>query len=103
MIGIGGLTGKHPRRLMNVIEVALGKEMLLYSPESETAFSVNHSAKAIWELCDGRSTVGEISQELGRRFGCSGDELLSDVIDATIQLSGLRLLELEDTPRTVRT
>ena len=90
-----------PFRLKGVEEHSLLDEMVLYIPESEMAFSFNNSAKTIWELCDGRHTIAEISQEIGQRLGVSGDsllasELLSNVIEAITQLHNLGLLELEE-------
>jgi hypothetical protein len=71
-------------------------EMLLYAPENDAAFSLNSSAKAIWELCDGHHSLGDICQSLGERFDCSGDTLLSDVKNAILQLQKLGLVELEE-------
>ena len=73
--------------------------MLLYSSRSERVFSLNSSAKAIWELCDGSHTIIEIGEELGQRLGCSGDELLYDIIDAVSEFRGHGLLELEEASR----
>lgn len=63
-------------------------------PGQEIGVSLNRSARAIWELCDGRRTLAEISQELGRDLGCPGDELLDDVEAAVRQLSELSLVEM---------
>jgi len=60
------------------------------------AFSLNRSAKAIWELCDGRHTPIQISQELGQRFGIDADALLSDILEALAQLQKLGLVAMEE-------
>jgi hypothetical protein len=72
--------------------------MLLYSPNREAAFSLNASAKAIWELCDGHHTLADICRELGERFECRADQLLADVHQAVRRLQELDLLEKEETP-----
>ena len=97
-----------PCRLNGIEEYSLGEEMLLYFSDFEKGFSLNGSSKAIWELCDGRHTLVEISQELGKRLGVSGNdlllcELLSDVIATTTQLRDLGILELEEAPLTKST
>ena len=97
-----------PCRLNGIEEYSLGDEMLLYFSDFEKGFSLNSSSKAIWELCDGRHTLVEISQELGKSLGVSGNdlllcELLSDVIATTTQLRDLGVLELEEAPLTKST
>lgn len=87
-------------RLNDVKKYSLPDEIMLYFPEHEKAFVLNSSATSIWELCDGKRTIVQISQELGQRFGCCGDELLHDVIDAITQLRKHGLLKLEETPPT---
>jgi coenzyme PQQ biosynthesis protein PqqD len=71
--------------------------MLLYAAEGETAFSLNDSARAIWELCDGQRTVADLCRELGERFACEESQLLSDVTRTVAQLQQLGLLEHEVT------
>ena len=88
-----------PSRLGSVSDYGLGDEVLLYSSRSETVFSLNSSAKAIWELCDGSHTIIEIGQELGQRVGCSGDELLEDIIAAISEFRQHGLLKLEEAAR----
>ncbi len=85
-----------PCRLNGITDCSLSDEAVLHSPESEKALSLNSSAKAIWELCDGSRTIVEISQELGKRFGCPGTELLSDVITAISEFHKLSFLELKN-------
>ncbi len=92
-----------PYRLNGVEEHILLDEIVLYFPEREVAFSLNSSAKAIWELCDGKHTVNEISQELSSLFSCSREELLSDVKATVIQLHKHVLLELRNISRTKST
>lgn len=85
-----------PYRVNGITDCRLSDEAVLYSPECEKALSLNSSAKAIWELCDGSRTIVEISQELGKRFGCSGTELLSDVITAISEFQKLSFLEIKN-------
>ena len=86
-------TGLRPSRLVTVREHRLGNELLVYVPEREIATTLNHSAAAIWELCDGTRTVEEISRELGRWLGRPGEALFPDVRQGLARLSELGLLE----------
>jgi hypothetical protein len=91
---------KRPKRLSSVKEYSLREEMLLYSPKTEMAFALNCSAQAIWELCDGKRTIVEIGEELGRRFDCSDSELLNDIENSVNQFTNHGLLEPEITSLT---
>ncbi|HTD45866.1 MAG TPA: PqqD family protein [bacterium] len=83
-----------PARLSGTEEHRLDEELLVYVPRSEKAFTLNRSAVAIWELCDGTRTVEEITEELGQCLGRSGTALLTDVIQGITRLHELGLLEL---------
>lgn len=85
-----------PYKVAGITDCSLSDEAVLYSSECGKALSLNSSAKAVWELCDGSRTIVEISQELGKRFGCSGTELLSDVITAISEFQKLSFLELKN-------
>ena len=92
------LPAQYPRRKSSITEQNLYDEMLLFTPETEKAFSLNHSAKAIWELCNGGHSVLQISRELGEQFGCRDEELLPDVMQTVFNFSRLGLLQLADRP-----
>ena len=83
-----------PTRLGGTEEHRLDDELLVYVPRSEQAFTLNRSAVAIWELCDGTRTVEEITEELGQCLGRSRTTLLTDVIKGVTRLHELGLLEL---------
>ncbi len=89
-----------PCRVNGITDYSLSDETVVYSIEREKALSLNSSAKAIWELCDGSLTIVEISQELGKRLGCSGMELLSDVITSVNEFQKLSFLELKNVTDT---
>ena len=86
-------SGNHPIRLdgpdaagdtivphrANVERFAAEGECLLYNPARDEASALNRSATEIWELCDGRLTIGAIARVLGERYPgrrgvvCRGD------------------------------
>jgi hypothetical protein len=55
-----------PKRIP-VIERKLADELLLYNPKTARAYSLNRIAAQVWQLCDGRRTVSQIVQLVGKR------------------------------------
>jgi hypothetical protein len=83
-----------PARVRDAEEYRLDDEMLVYVSRSETAYVLNRSAAAIWELCDGTRTVEEITVELGQCVGRSGADLLPDVVQGVARLREAGLVDL---------
>ncbi len=86
-----------PSRLAGVHENTFINETLLYVPNKNLALSLNSSARAVWELCDGNTTVIEISRKIGRDVGYSDaelpDSLTGQVAAAVVKFHELGLLE----------
>lgn len=85
--------GARLRRAADVQAYPLGEELLLYAPARRMAHTLNPSARAIWERCDGSNTVDEISCALATPLGLAGNDLKPDVTQAVTQLVELGLLE----------
>lgn len=68
-------------------------ELVAYSPASSQAVSLNVSARAIFELCDGTRTVDDICSELSGSAGMPPEALRADVQAAIEQMRELGLLE----------
>lgn len=60
------------------------EEMVLYDPARDMAFSLNLSARAVWELCDGERSVAAIAQALSATLETPPPRLAADV-EATVQ------------------
>ncbi len=88
-----GPTSK-PRRRKGIEAHVLLDELALYVPGREMGISLNRSARAIWELCDGQFTLTEIGRELGQNLDCPEHELLADVEAAVGQFYELDLVEM---------
>ena len=56
--------------------------------------SLNRSARAIWDLCDGQRTILEISQKLEKTFNRGERSLVSEVVEAILRFCELELLAL---------
>jgi hypothetical protein len=86
-----------PRRSENAKEFVVLDEKLLYRPGEELGVTLNQSASAVWDLCDGRYTIDQIVRELGQRLGCTEEPMLiemhTDVKALVIQLRDLGLVD----------
>lgn len=92
----GDRQGLRPRRMSGVVECDVRDELLVYQPAGEIVVSLNASGRAIWELCRGERTVGEIAEALAGRLSVPADALLPDVLDAVGRLESLGLLSLAE-------
>jgi predicted transcriptional regulator len=60
-----------PYRRTGVLSTELVDELVIYDPITYKVASLNGSARAIWQLCDGTRTVDQICEELGQRYSIS--------------------------------
>lgn len=84
--------GDHPRRSLGVVASEILDETVLYCPGSSQAISMNASARAIWELCDGTRSVDAICIELSAIAGVPPEKVRDDVNSAVVRLSELGLI-----------
>ena len=85
---------RRPRRAPGVVACELRDELLVYAPDREQAFSLNRSARAVWELCEDR-TAREIAEVLGQELRVGSESLLPDVAVAVQRFQELGLLDRE--------
>lgn len=83
-----------PKPKADIRAETFAEEVLLYHPLRTTAIRLNETAAAIWQLCDGRRTVGQIVEELTRRYPEAADRLSGDVIDTLLLLGEQDAVEL---------
>jgi hypothetical protein len=58
----------------------IGKEAVLYSSDQKAIHVLNPTARLIWELCDGDHTIGQMEQEIRRRFAVpDGHDVGADI------------------------
>ncbi len=88
------LSAARPQARPGVEAHGVLEEMVLYDPERDMAFSLNLSARAVWELCDGERTVTAIVEELSAALDDPPPRLAADVEATVRRLAGLDLLAL---------
>lgn len=86
--------GTRPRRVGTVRAFPLGEaEMMLMHDGRQVIHTLNASAWAIWDLCDGEHSVGEITRILAADVERAAAELEGDVRGTIARLGSLGLLE----------
>jgi hypothetical protein len=81
-----------PRHAAGIVTSEVLDELVAYSPAPAQAVSMNQSARAIWELCDGTLTVEGICSELSELAGIPAGALREDVQTTIDKLTELGLL-----------
>jgi len=81
-----------PRRTDGVVTSEVLDELVAYVPATSQAVSLNASARAVWELCDGTRTLEDICDELSEVVAMSPADLRSDVQSALDRLRELGLV-----------
>jgi hypothetical protein len=84
--------GFKPAHESGVLHYRIFDEMVIYRPSTSQAASLNESARAIWELCDGTRTMEEICLELAKPLGLQPAQLREDVWTGVGRLCDLGLL-----------
>ncbi|MBM4457729.1 MAG: PqqD family protein [Chloroflexi bacterium] len=63
-----------PLRRSDVIGQHAGRETLLYDPVADAVHTLNPTAWAVWELCDGRHTPADMATHLRAAFADVSDQ-----------------------------
>jgi hypothetical protein len=94
----GHLRFRRPRRRFGVREARVLDRMLLEIPEKPEPLSLNHSAAAIWQLCDDERTLADIAEVLADKYEVSRATLCSDIELAINQLRSDGAVDLDRIP-----
>lgn len=57
----------------------IGDEVMLHDSSGQTIHVLNHTAYAIWKLCDGQHTLDEISDIIFEKYPDAGSWLKDDI------------------------
>lgn len=83
---------KYPSvRRNNLVVQEISDELMICDLNENKAFCLNETSAIVWQLCDGKKSLGQISKELGRQLNTPPDEGL--VWLALNQLKINKLLE----------
>jgi PqqD family protein of HPr-rel-A system len=71
----------------------VGNEAILYDRRNGRTHVINNSAARIWELCDGRATVEEITGAFAAAYAIPASEVRADVAAILATFRDLCVLE----------
>ncbi len=89
----------YPCRSGAVTESALDDELVLYDGTSQQVHVLNHSAAAIWRLCDGTRTPAAIARAVAQQYGISVRLVQQDVYALLERFVQAGLVDLQPAPR----
>lgn len=69
-------------------------QMLLEIPQEEKSLWLNHSSKAIWELCDGSRNLEDIGSLLSEQYSVNQETLIPEIQATVSQLRSIGFLDL---------
>lgn len=70
----------------------VGNEAILYDKARGSAHVLNGAAARLWELCDGESTIDEVTSTFAFSFGLTESAVREDVERVVSALRALHLL-----------
>jgi hypothetical protein len=85
-------THRLPRRREDVELRDDGARTWLIDPRTASTHVLNPTARAIWELCDGTTTVDEVVRAIGEVFDVPPSSSRADVEAVIAQLEGAGLV-----------
>ena len=74
----------------------------LVVPDGGAAHELNPTARAVWELCDGTTTLDELVAAITQIFSVDRDVAVADVTAVVDQLDAAGLVRWAETPRGAR-
>lgn len=86
----------YPQQREDIIAQHVLNEMVLYDSEQEEGYSLNESARGIWDLCNGQRTIQDICLELATPLSIDPNLLHNDVLTAIQHLAGRNLIILHE-------
>ena len=84
---------KRPKRRPDLNIRVVDGETVVFDRRAERIHQLNQTAGYIWERCNGRSSMAEISVQLAESFAVDARTARKDVASVVSQLEGLNMLE----------
>ena len=75
-----------------ILEQVVDDELILYNPNTESYFTLNRSAREVWELADGTMHAHEIALTLAERYGIASAALENDIAEIIDSFHGADLI-----------
>ncbi len=83
------MSERRPFRPCTARAFAVGDELLVYSSADGTVVSLSPTASAVWDSCDGESTVREIAERIADEVGAESSQLEEQILrDVVLSVTG---------------
>ena len=82
-----------PRARADLTVVDIDGEAVAYDPVARDLHHLNHSAALVFELCDGRTTIAEMTEAIGEAYEMDPRGLEEQIRPLLRQLRDVGLLE----------
>ena len=86
------------RRMDHVVWKVIEGKGILLNLENGAYFDADPVGLAIWQLCDGRTTVSQISNSISLKFRMDPEKVRRDASKFISELKRQRLVEIISTP-----
>jgi hypothetical protein len=87
-----------PRRRRDVRLYDKELRSFLVAPDQTVAHELNPTARAVWELCDGATTVDELADAVCELFPVTHEAAVADVVAVVDRFVTTGLVEWTDNP-----
>ena len=81
-----------PRRQDGVLAQSVQGQTVLLRLDDGSYYAIDAVGALVWELCDGRRSLGDIVAVVHERFAAEEDQVRQDVLEFVSDLQGERLL-----------
>lgn len=74
------------------MEQAVDDDLIVFDPNSESYYTLNRTAREVWELADGTRTAAVIAETLAARYEAETAQVAPDVAAIIANLANAGLL-----------
>ena len=64
---------------VGVLEQAVDDDLIVFNPITESYFTLNRTAREVWDLANGTRTAGDILETIAERYGVAVDDVRADI------------------------
>jgi methyltransferase-like protein len=89
---------RYPVKKKDIAHRVLGDEAMVANLSQSSFYSLNPVGTFIWEHCDGRHSIKDISEAMAAEFTVSPQDALQDCLQFVQELTQEGLLFWSDTP-----
>ncbi len=89
---MNGEQGKIGPHTAGVLQQSVDDELILFDSHTDSYFTLNRTAREVWELSDGTRTAGDIASIVAARYDMEPGDLLGGVPDIIQEFRHAKLI-----------